>query len=225
MGGGEPEDVPLSAVAVTLTLGTGAVDAASVIRLGGVFSSVMTGNLVVFGNAAGTGKVESLVGAGLALAGYAVGVAAGTGIARWVSAQVTGMLAALGAELLVLAVFAVGWLAGGERHVLLVLAASAMGLQSAAMRALGGRLAVSTTYLTGTLTGVISALLAPGLGVARLRDLAILTSLVAGAAAGTVTIFMVPAALPVIPLVTVVTAVAMTALAIRLRRTPARDAS
>jgi Protein of unknown function (DUF1275) len=45
-------DVPLTVLAVAITLGTGAMDVVSFTRLGGVFSSVMTGNLVLLGLAA-----------------------------------------------------------------------------------------------------------------------------------------------------------------------------
>ena len=44
--------MPLTVLAAALTFGTGAMDVASVTRLGGVFSSVMTGNLVLLGLAA-----------------------------------------------------------------------------------------------------------------------------------------------------------------------------
>jgi hypothetical protein len=65
------------------------------------------------------------------------------------------------AEFCVLAAFSVGWeLTGGRpgstAQVLLIAAlAVAMGIQSAAVRQLGG---MSTTYLTGTLTAVVTEL-------------------------------------------------------------------
>src|SRR6516164_11764457 len=66
---------------VLLTLTTGAVDAASFLALGNVFSSVITGNLVLLGVAAGTGRAELAVRSGVALAGYMAGVAAGAPLA------------------------------------------------------------------------------------------------------------------------------------------------
>ena len=45
-------NVPLIALAAALAFGTGAMDVASFTQLGGVFSSVMTGNLVLLGLAA-----------------------------------------------------------------------------------------------------------------------------------------------------------------------------
>src|SRR5262249_37245042 len=66
---------------VLLTLTTGAVDAASFLALGTVFSSVITGNLVLLGVAAGTGRAELAVHSGVAMAGYVAGVAAGAPLA------------------------------------------------------------------------------------------------------------------------------------------------
>jgi hypothetical protein len=43
----------ITSLAVVLTLATGATDVASFTRLGGVFASLMTGNLVLFGLAVG----------------------------------------------------------------------------------------------------------------------------------------------------------------------------
>ena len=78
-----------------------------------------------------------------------------------------------------------------------------MGTQSAAARGFGAR--VSTTYLTGTLTSVVAAWVTPG-RPARMqwREVSLLAALAAGAAAGGLMIANAPAALPAIPLTTVV---------------------
>ncbi|QYC42402.1 hypothetical protein Nocox_23995 [Nonomuraea coxensis DSM 45129] len=225
----------LTGLAVTLTVGTGTLDVASFARLGGVFSSVMTGNLVVSGFAIGTAAFAQLLTSVTAIAGYVAGVLTGTRLAsRFRTGREAaggagwrcplGVIAALAAELVVLAVFAAGWSATGARpaagplHGLLALAAGAMGLQSSAMRALGAGRAVSTTYLTGTLTGVVAALITVGRPEgARLRDLTVLTAVPVGAAGGALVIAHAPAVLPVIPLVTVLTAVTVAAV---LRRRP-----
>ena len=69
---------------VVLTLTTGAVDVTSFLALGNVFSSVVTGDLVLLGAAAGTGRPELAVHSGVALAGYLAGVMAGAPLAvRW----------------------------------------------------------------------------------------------------------------------------------------------
>ena len=63
-----PHNVPLTVLLVALTLGTGAMDVVSFTRLGGVFSSVMTGNLVVLGLAAARRSAAVPVSLGLAVA-------------------------------------------------------------------------------------------------------------------------------------------------------------
>ncbi|GLW05692.1 hypothetical protein Misp01_08220 [Microtetraspora sp. NBRC 13810] len=206
--------LPLTALAATLTVGTGAVDVASFTRLGGVFSSVMTGNLVVFGYAVSTVSVLMLLSTVIAVGGYALGVLAGTLVAGrprsdgplW-PPRVTLTLVL---ESLVLAVFGVGWVLTGGRPgvtwqaVLLGLSALAMGLQSAAMCGLGGRTSISTTYLTGTLTGVLPALLTRArLRSTDRRSIVILAALFAGAAMGGLLIGTVPAAFPALPLAAV----------------------
>ncbi|MET8992152.1 YoaK family protein [Nonomuraea wenchangensis] len=217
-------------LAVTLTVGTGTLDVAGFARLGGVFSSVMTGNLVVCGFAIGTAAFAQLLTGATAIGGYVAGVLAGTRLTsrfrsrreaaagpRWRCPR--GVIAALAAELAVLAVFAAGWVVAGARpapvplHGLLALAAGAMGLQSAAMRGLGGGHKVSTTYLTGTLTGVVAALITVGGPQrARLRDLTVLAAVPVGGAGGALVLAYAPAVLPAIPLATVLTAVTVATL-------------
>jgi uncharacterized membrane protein YoaK (UPF0700 family) len=210
---GQRDAAAITILAVVLTVGTGATDVASLTRLGNVFTSVMTGNLVLLGLAVGRLSGALATHAVLAFAGYLAGVAAG---ARLVPAgQAPGapwhhtLPAALLVELVLLAGFTVGWeLTGGAprsaaQAVLLAVAAAAMGTQSAAARGFGAR--VSTTYLTGTLTSVVAAWVTPG-RPARMqwREVSLLAALAAGAAAGGLMIANAPAALPAIPLTTVV---------------------
>jgi uncharacterized membrane protein YoaK (UPF0700 family) len=207
-GSGDAATVFLFAVA--LTVGTGATNVAAFTRLGGVFASVMTGNLVLLGLAAeqlsGTLATRTVI----AFAGYVAGVTAG---ARLVPAGPTprwGMhraAAALLVELVLLAGFAAGWELtgttphGGSQMALLAAAAAAMGTQSAAARALSSR--VSTTYLTGTLTTVVAALVNPGSRRVEWREAAQLLALAGGAAAGGLVLAAAPAALPAIPIAAV----------------------
>ena len=203
--------VPLTVLAAALACGTGAVDVASVTRLGGVFSSVMTGNLVLLGLAAARLSGELAAHTAVAFAGYVTGAALGTWIAgpprlgeqTWPVAVTLTLLV----ELAVMGGFSAGWEfthaqpTGGPQLVLLAVAALGMGLQSAAVRGLGT--AVSTTYLTGTLTGVVASLVA----TQRPRHLdhrgvAVVTAVAVGAAAGGVLILTAPAILPALPLAT-----------------------
>ena len=85
-GRGDRRDATMITVlAVVLTLASGATDVATFIRLGSVFASVMTGNLVLLGLAIGRSGALA-THAVVAIAGYSVGVAAGTRLIRVVQA-------------------------------------------------------------------------------------------------------------------------------------------
>jgi uncharacterized membrane protein YoaK (UPF0700 family) len=196
--------IPLrDTLVVLLTITTGAVDAASFVALGAVFSSVITGNLVLLGVAAGTGRATLAVHAGVALAGYCAGVMLGAPIAArrpegtWIWPP--AVTATLAAELAVLAAFSVGWeLTGPARSaatqlVLVIGLAVAMGMQSAAVRQLGQ---MSSTYLTSTLTGVLAGLVNRAKPEGFGRSVGALLAIVAGGAAGAVTVRLAPALLP-----------------------------
>jgi uncharacterized membrane protein YoaK (UPF0700 family) len=237
-------------LAVVLTVGTGATDVASFTRLGEVFASVMTGNLVLLGFAAERLSGALAVHALVAFAGYVLGVAigsrlttartaggataaagragGGTAAAGTAAAGTAGtdrggewhraVLAGLLVELALLAAFAVGWeLAGAApggagQLALLAAATAAMGTQSVAARHLGGPAGgpVSTTYLTGTLTGAVAALVTPGQRArVQTRELSLLAALAAGAAGGGLLLATAPAWLPAIPLASLVAVISV----------------
>jgi uncharacterized membrane protein YoaK (UPF0700 family) len=176
---------------VLATVTTGAVNAVTFLFLGKVFSSVITGNLVLLGVSAVTHSPSEALHSGVGLAGYAAGVAAGAPLAaRGKDHGVTwprSVTTTLTAELCVLAAFCVGWELsdgrprGGAQLVLLALLAAAMGMQSAAIRRLGQ---MSSTYLTSTLTGVVAALTTGTLPDAMGRSLGAIAAMVVGALAG-----------------------------------------
>lgn len=202
---GQDKNAPVRNVLLTLlTLGTGAVDATAFLSAGHVFSSVITGNLVLLGIGAGWHGAGEPLSAGVALAAYAVGVAigarqAGTGghpDGLWPRA----ITVTLTVELAVLAGFSVSWeflhaRSGGWQVFLLALLAAAMGLQSSAVRRLGK---VSTTYLTSTLTGLVASLAGGEDRDAALRSLVLLASITAGAAVGALAFHLDPALTPVV---------------------------
>jgi uncharacterized membrane protein YoaK (UPF0700 family) len=244
-GGRTREAAVVSAFAIVLTFGTGATDVASFTRLGEVFSSVMTGNLVLLGLAA-----ERLSGAlalhtVVAFAGYVLGVAIGARLAGAAQGTATGAAkgtatgaakgAAAGAEhgsrwhgpvatallveLALLIGFTVGWElsgaapSGAAQLGLLGVIAAAMGTQSVAARHLGGPAGapVSTTYLTGTLTGAVAALASPGHRVrVQSRELSLLAALAVGAAGGGLVLATAPDWLPAIPLAALVATISGT---------------
>lgn len=173
-----------------LAVTTGATDATAFERLGHVFASVITGNLVLLGISAVHAYGTPALLAGCALAGYALGVLlAAPRDEEDPSHDVWPRTASIGlvVELIVLVAFAVMWEIDGrapghgEEVVLLSLCGAAMGVQSASVRRIGD---MSTTYLTSTLTGLVEALAARRWLSHHGRGLAILGTALAGAAAG-----------------------------------------
>jgi len=196
---------------VLLTLTTGAVDVTSFLALGNVFSSVVTGDMVLLGAAAGTGRPELAVHSGVALAGYLAGVVAGAPLAAR-RPQATGtwppsVTVILAVELVILVAFSVGWeLAGthptgGGQLALVAVLAAAMGLQAAAVRRLGQ---MSTTYLTSTLTALVAGLVTGSKPDGMARSLGVLATLIIGAIAASVLLEEARAWVPLVILVPLV---------------------
>ncbi|MBO0776547.1 MAG: DUF1275 domain-containing protein [Actinobacteria bacterium] len=188
---------------VLLTVTTGVVDAACFLGLGSVFSSVITGNLVLLGVAAGTQSVTLAAHSGVALAGYSAGVAVGAPLAaRRAAGRGTwppSVTVTLSAELFLMSLVSVGWeLTRASRGLATQLAlvgtlAACMGMQGAAVRQLGQ---MSTTYLTSTLTGVVGALATRTRLAALPRSVGVLAAIVTGAVIGSVVVKVAPAWLP-----------------------------
>lgn len=155
---------------LAFTVAAGAVDAATYLGLGQVFTANMTGNSVLLAIAVAEGSSGAAARSGAALVGFCAGVALGAFTrdphenqpwpARVAVPLVLGVLA--------LAALGIGWgfagarPVGGARYGLIVASALAMGLQSAATRAAPMR-GISTTYMTGTLTRAVEG------AISRLR--------------------------------------------------------
>jgi uncharacterized membrane protein YoaK (UPF0700 family) len=175
-----------------LALTSGAVDATSFLALGQVFSSVMTGNLVLLGVAAGNHNATQAIHAGVAIAAYAAGVLAAAPLAARGGDSEQGRIwppavtLTLGLEFCLLVAFTIGWELSPAGHraglglALLILLAAAMGMQSAAVSRLGK---MSSTYMTGTLTGVLIALVTRSRPEGRWRDVTALAAVAIGALA------------------------------------------
>jgi uncharacterized membrane protein YoaK (UPF0700 family) len=152
---------------VLLAVNSGATDAIGVVSLGGAFTSVMTGNMVLLGLSATRGDDSLALRSGLALVMFATGAFAGARIAGaprahdppWPRAVVAALCVQLAGE----GVFAIGWWsAGGHpqgalQPVLLGISAINLGIQSSAILRFGVS-GLSTTYLTGTLTALVASL-------------------------------------------------------------------
>jgi uncharacterized membrane protein YoaK (UPF0700 family) len=132
------------------------VDALSYLALGRVFTANMTGNTVLLGVAVVQGDADAAGRAGLALAGFLAGGAIGAWIA-YMGPREEGWPRGVTIALIVECVFLAA-LANDRSEILglrVVFAAVAMGIQSAAARRLDV-LGVATTFITGTLTSLVS---------------------------------------------------------------------
>jgi uncharacterized membrane protein YoaK (UPF0700 family) len=215
--GARPAASALTTTAVLLTIGTAGTDVISFTRLGSVFASVMTSNIVFLGLAAANQSATLAGHAAVSFAGYVIGVAGGSRMARsgrrngdavpgnggrpwsgWITATVI-------TEAAVFAVFIAGWEitgtkpSGAAQLLLLAVTTVAMGMQSAVVVVLGIA-GVSTTYMTGTLTTLIDTIARPDPRKgADARRVLVLLALVTGAGLSGLMLATVPSAVPAIP--------------------------
>ena len=212
---------------VVLAVLSGATDAIGLIALGGAFTSVMTGNLVILGASASTTDGTLAIASGGAIVAFCIGVWAGArlaggaraGDAIWPRAVTLGLVV----ELVLLSGYAIGWwVTGGEpgavlTQVLLFAMSGAMGVQSSTVQRFGVN-GLSTTYLTGTLTTVVMKL-ASGRPLREIRgSLEILAGLVVGAAAGALLIEVAPLTAPVFQVGCLVAVIVVALVVTRRRR-------
>jgi uncharacterized membrane protein YoaK (UPF0700 family) len=189
-----------------LAVNSGVTDAVGVLALGGAFTSVMTGNMVLAGAGAATADWALALLAGAAIVCFSLGCAVGARLAGtpregdpvWPRPICWALLV----QLLVTLAFAVGWwttdAAPGEsnRLVFLVINAFGLGIQSSAVQRLG-QSGLSTTYLTGTLTTMMVRLATGHRLGAVSASLQILVALVLGAALGAALTVQAPLVAPV----------------------------
>ncbi|OIJ68532.1 hypothetical protein WN71_006975 [Streptomyces mangrovisoli] len=200
---------------LVLTATAGSLDAVCVTSLDGMFASVITGNLVQLGRAVVAVNGRLVLAAAVAVGCYALGVLVAATVLRGLDAgwhRRTSLLVA--AEAALVAAVTAGWLAADGRpgHALAVpmlgCAGAAMGVQSAVTGSCGAP-GVSTTYLTGTLTGLFGGLGGTPRRFDREAATRLLTFLGA-AAGGALLLRFTPLWAPLLPLA-LVTAVALTA--------------
>jgi uncharacterized membrane protein YoaK (UPF0700 family) len=182
------EPLPDNLFFVLLALASGATDAFGYLRLGGTFTSVMTGNIVLFGVAAVRANGALVVRTTSAICGYLIGSGIGVRFAGETYSRTPGrtvrMLLRIEFGLLLayaLAFQVSSWPTHSSvQAAMLGVAAVALGMQSSAVQSyqVSG---LSTTFLTGTLTGVAIHLASgqPLRGTAR--SMMILAGLLGGA--------------------------------------------
>ena len=214
-------------IAIALTFGSGATDVASFTRLGGVFTSVMTGNIVLAGLAvaravAVAGQPHRGLDRRVTSSGWPAAPGSRTASRRPAPAKPAddegraSVLPAhvnwtLFAELILLAGFTVGWEitgarpAGWAQYCLLAVTAAAMGMQASAVKEMG-LTDVSTTFLTGTLTALVSSLVSPGQDTPHgVRRFGVLIGLAVGAGLCGLLVATAAAGVPALPLAALVT--------------------
>jgi uncharacterized membrane protein YoaK (UPF0700 family) len=191
---------------VVLIVASGSLDAVGFLRLGGVFTSVMTANMVLLGVSVGTHDAALAAHAGAAFGGYILGSFVGSRVSGHAEddqpAWPDRISMTLAVELAVLTVFAAWWEATGghpprlQTYGLLAVNAIALGIQSAAVLRFGVP-GLSTTYLTGTLTQFVASL---SRGRFLTQSLASLLAVVSGGATGAVLAVEAPRFMPIVPL-------------------------
>ncbi len=197
------------ALLVALTVAAGAVDAISYLGLGGIFTANMTGNMVLLAIAAGSGAGPQALRAGVSLIAFSAGVFASARIIRaphdvslWPRRITTTLTVVAVLQGGVLA----GWLAtsahpsGAVEGGLIALSALAMGAQGSAIRTMNVS-GVSTTYLTGTLVGLVTQIAVwSEARHEKVRRAGVLVALLAGAAVAAVLLTKARSLAPILPL-------------------------
>jgi uncharacterized membrane protein YoaK (UPF0700 family) len=192
-----------------LTTAAAAVDAISYLGLGRVFTANMTGNTVLLALAAVQGELKSTARLAVALVAFAAGTAAGAFVVRRGREPKTWPLsvtAVVVIEVVLLGGLGGAWAAAGTTpgqlpiFALIALAAMTMGMQSAAVRTVSGA-GVTTTFITGTWTDLISGLTGPvDLRRDRSRRAAAIAAYITGAAiGGAIVIHLPPWLSPLLP--------------------------
>jgi uncharacterized membrane protein YoaK (UPF0700 family) len=195
-------------VLVLTSFSAGLVDVLSFAKLGGIFTSAMTGNLALMGFYAATGAVQSAIKSMTALLGFIMGCAIGTIQGR----RRTNRSAAkriLGLETLIIMICAIGSMQSSLSarsdfmQAEIVLLAFAMGLQSI----VGARLEQTNVVFTSTLIKLVSATIGStreeGTAGERQRGAAVVVAYLSGALIAGITITAHFAAALIIPVVAV----------------------
>jgi uncharacterized membrane protein YoaK (UPF0700 family) len=186
-----PRHGPLPALLLVLTIGTGIVDATSILALGRVFVANMTGNIVFIGFGIAGAPGYSITGSLVALVAFVLGATAGGVLIARRAVNRAGLLQhALAVQLSLFVVALIAVLAGGpelglvSQDLVLAVEALALGMQNAVVRQLGVP-DMTTTVLTLSITGIGADLLRRDGATALRRSLSVAAMLL-GAVVGAV---------------------------------------
>jgi uncharacterized membrane protein YoaK (UPF0700 family) len=197
----------IAAMAMAAT--SGATDAIGYLALGHVFTSAMTGNLVLLGISLGHRNGERAGRVLVSLACFTVGAALGARVAGFRQADdrvwPAAITRALAIEAVIFVVYAGCWWSVGarpgvlEKAMLLGLGAIALGIQSSAMQRFG--VGLNTTFLSGSLTTLVGRLATGHRFRESRHHLLLLLGLVCGGAVAAVLVLHARAFAPLVQLV------------------------
>jgi uncharacterized membrane protein YoaK (UPF0700 family) len=153
---------PLPAMLLALTVLAGILDAVSILRLGGVFVATMTGNLVFLGLAAAGAHGFAVSSSALAVGGFVIGVLIGGRVVEASQSHrglalrnVLAVKLSLAGVVTVIVIATGPRFPTGARDTIVVLLATSMGAQLAAIRYLKVP-DLLTVVLTMTITGALA---------------------------------------------------------------------
>jgi uncharacterized membrane protein YoaK (UPF0700 family) len=156
---------------VLTAFAAGVIDVLSFAKLGGAFTSAMTGNLALLGFYVSTGAAHSAINSMIALAGFIVGCAVGTMLGRNRTTR-SAVRRLLGLETLAItacAIVSIGFALALRTDLMraeIAVLAFAMGMQSI----VGAKLDQTTIVFTMTLVKIVSALTGSSNGQSGAND-------------------------------------------------------
>lgn len=187
-----------------LSFGAGGADAFAFTLLGGIFTANMTGNLVLVGLVGREHYTQTLLGASTAILVF---TATAWFALRYMQSafdrfERSSNLLAVGAasQITIAVVWSIVYESGGRLTItfLICLSAVAMAVQTVAARKMKAPGAVTTTFVTGTLIGLLDDLAQRKYRYVLSRIIAIAT-LVLGAVVVSTVLLTIPVAAPLIP--------------------------
>jgi len=210
----QPSASASSVAIIALSFAAGAMDAFAFLSLGGVFTSIMTGNLVISGLFQRPNYAATVTGIATALVLFIISVAIGFSVTkpgagrnsfrRWYFLLV--------ATLVLATVVAVGWVFLHDRAnlavrcIFLAISASAMGLQSVVAKRAFAATGFSTTYMTGNITSLVGDIVERQAQQTQLTRALGIVAVVVGSVSSAAVMFGLPVLGGSIPLVGMIVA-------------------
>jgi uncharacterized membrane protein YoaK (UPF0700 family) len=187
-----------------LAFSSGATDAFAFLSLGGIFTGMMTGNLILIGMFTRPEFIHTLIGAATAITFFASGAFIGFRLSKRIEpGSITTRLLVPSTAVQVVATAL--WISvpqppgHTEQYIIVALLAVALSLQTVAAKKASDVTGITTTYVTGTLTTTMQEL-AESRGRGNLLRLLTVFSLPLGAVCATALVAAAWWAAPLLPL-------------------------